>query len=459
MAAATIAFLGVLRGQGNADLIWHLALGRHIAAARAIPDVNAFYYTPATTPGTDYSWLAQWLFSRLFGLFGGTGLAVLNALVAGATFYLLHGLLARASRNLLLNVAVLAAAFQLIGPYFGCRPVIFTVLFFALFVRLLSDGRRDVLAAWLLPVVTALWVNLHPGFLLAPLTVALFLAIGRGRTRLLAVCLGLVCVAVALNPRGPRLYLLPADIVRSWHLLRGLTEWNGPSGVLVAVMCALLTVTAWLAGRLGRVRASAAALVIAAVAGIAAYRNLPFFAIVAVWAIGEHLQMPERWPRGLGWLGRFDVSIANVGGWAWAVAVPAALVIHAALAPGAGLLPLDLGGYPVGAVEWLRDRPPAGNVFVREEWSGYLLWEMPDRKLFHDAKGGFSREAAQDHRTLAVPLAGWRHVADKYGIGTFLLRRETGLATVLAEAADWTLIHSDSLAAVYVRVPTDSTGP
>ena len=452
LVAAAIAFFGVLRGQGNADLIWHLALGRHIALTGTIPDINTFYHIPATTAGTDYSWLAQVLFYRLYDVFGGTGLAVLNALVAAGTFCLLYKLLERASRNLLLNVGLLAVSFQLVGPYFGCRPVIFSILFFTFFTYVLSGRNPPRWACWLLPALTALWVNLHPGFLLAPLVVLFFVVFGRGRRLRLLACLGLVVAAVAANPWGLRMYLLPLEMSRSWRFLRGITEWNSPAAVSSAVLCLLLGLTFWLAGRRRKMRPSVAALIIAAGAGIAAVRNLPFAAVAAIWAIGDHLELPAQWPRGLGWMKRFDISIANVGGWLSAIAVPGVLLVLAVLPGRTGPYPLDLSRYPVAALEAVRRENPPGNIFVREEWSGYLLWMMPERRLFHDAKGGFSREASEAHRLLAVPLEGWRTVAERYDIGTFLLHRGTAPVTVLEEAPDWRLLYTDSLAVAYVRV-------
>ena len=235
-------------------------------------------------------------------------------------------------------------------------------------------------------------------------------------------------------------------------ILRGITEWNSPAAVSSAVLCLLLGLTFWLAGRRRKMRPSVAALIIAAGAGIAAVRNLPFAAVAAIWAIGDHLELPAQWPRGLGWMKRFDISIANVGGWLSAIAVPGVLLVLAVLPGRTGPYPLDLSRYPVAALEAVRRENPPGNIFVREEWSGYLLWMMPERRLFHDAKGGFSREASEAHRLLAVPLEGWRTVAERYDIGTFLLHRGTAPVTVLEEAPDWRLLYTDSLAVAYVRV-------
>jgi len=113
--------------------------------------------------------------------------------------------------------------------------------------------------------------------------------------------------------------------------------------------------------------------------------------------------------------------------------------------------PLRLSRYPVSAVGWVKEHLPEGNIFVREEWSGYLLWEMPDRRLFFDAKGGFSPEAMCDHNELVAPGPKWREVMSKYDISTVIVPGSSPLAVVLSDAIDWRRAWTDSLACVYVR--------
>jgi len=82
-----------------------------------------------------------------------------------------------------------------------------------------------------------------------------------------------------------------------------------------------------------------------------------------------------------------------------------------------------------------------------------VLWAMPSRQLFYDAKGGFSRAAAEGHSELVKPKEGWRGVVGRYGLQTFLLERGSPLAVVLGETSDWRREYSDSLAEVFVRMP------
>jgi hypothetical protein len=244
--------------------------------------------------------------------------------------------------------------------------------------------------------------------------------------------------------------------VRALPMLRGLTEWTGVSGweavvwggLVALVTCGLslrrqpLPVTLLVAG--------------AALAAGVSNRNMALFGVVVVFAVGRTL-LPVLTPK----LGRFslirkfDVKFDTAGGWFWVVAIPLLLVGAARLRVAPMNLEFDFSAYPTAAVRYIEGHNSPDNIFVRETWSGYLLWAMPNRKLFFDAKGGFSREAAEGHSELVKPKAGWRDVADHYGLSTFLLERGSALAVVLSEAADWRQEYSDSLAEVFVRRPRD----
>jgi hypothetical protein len=198
-------------------------------------------------------------------------------------------------------------------------------------------------------------------------------------------------------------------------------------------------------------------LLIAATAAIAAgvsCRNMPLFGVVAVFVLGRTL-LPAIAPAldRIGFVRKFDVKFDGAGGWFWVLAIPLLLVgaVHLRVAPVD--LDFDFSGYPVAAVRYLGDHNCPDNVFVRETWSGYMLWAMPNRKLFYDAKGGFSRGAAEAHSELVKPKPGWRDAADRSGLSTFLLERGSPLAVVLSEAPDWERAYFDSLVEVYVRRP------
>lgn len=87
-----------------------------------------------------------------------------------------------------------------------CRraPLAWTVLLLPVVVRLMRSGRRR--SRWSLPLLFAVWANLHAGFI-AGLAVVAWHLLPRTRDRTLIWQLLLSIAATLLNPYGPRLYV------------------------------------------------------------------------------------------------------------------------------------------------------------------------------------------------------------------------------------------------------------
>jgi hypothetical protein len=491
ICAAIAAFIATLAKPNNPDTLWHLAIGRWIFAHHALPDISCFYYSATSGFGYDYSWLSQVLLFGAYRLLGGAGIAILNSVVAGFIFYLLYKMLERNSANMLVNFVVLGMALMTISVYLSGRPVIFTVAFLALEILILSDftlspsglqagcdlrskvqNPKSRGLIWLLPPMVALWANLHPGFAVAPFLILLFLPLAqKARDRwTLAACFVASGIAIMCNPYGWRVYLMPLEIARALPMLRGLSEWTSVSSWETVVWgCFVALVVCGLSLR--RQPVSVALLVAAgALAAGLSSRNMPLFGVVAVFALGRTLlpilaekrgQLTPFPPRKTGscplfsaLIRKFDVKFETVGGWFWAIAIPLALAGAVLVRASPMDLDFNFSGYPAAAVRYIEKRHCPDNLFVRETWSGYLLWAMPDRKLFYDAKGGFSSEATEEHSRLIKPKPGWQDVVDRNGLAAFVLERGSPLAVVLSEAVDWHREYSDSLAEVFVRDTT-----
>jgi hypothetical protein len=256
-------------------------------------------------------------------------------------------------------------------------------------------------------------------------------------------------------------------------MLSGLSEWNRVSGWETVVWGILV---ALIACGLSLRRQPAPVVVLAAAAALAAgvsSRNMPLFGVITVFVLGRTLlpgagRNPARPARDIkpnllsqaaALARKFEMRPAGAGGWVWAVAAPLLAVAAVGLRAAPVNLELDLSRYPVAAVRFVEAGGYPGNLFVRETWSSYLLWTAPERRLFYDAKGGFSPEAVRAHSELVKPGPDWQAVADRYRVSTFLLERGSPLTVVLSEASDWHQVYSDSTAEVFVRRGTQPNSP
>jgi hypothetical protein len=451
-------FLSVFTAIANADFWWHLTLGREIVRLGSIPDINAFYYTPASSYGYDYSWLSQLMFYGLYSKFGWGALVFLKSLVAVFTFFVLWKMLEWRQVNVFWALLVLGLAFWASLPFWVMRPLIFTWLLFTCLLYILdsfSSRHRDLL--WLIPVIMVFWVNLHPGFLagLGLLVIYTLFAVKTQKFRKLLVITITTFVACAINPFGLKIWLLPWNLVRLIAVLTDhITEWQPriaavviPYGIIVALLIVSLN--------LGRKRLNSRSLimfVVMLIASLAMIRNVPLFAVVSVLAFGEISALISR-GKTRNFMDRVTNTSLQCKGHLMAIAVLAVLGIGSIGAQSdVRSHGVELKDYPVEAIKQIREAITPREICTQEVWSGYLLWNLyPQRKSFFDAKGTYGREITEDCRKLRRGYPKWEEVVDKHGINCILWPSSKALTTVLGLHEDWRCMYSDSIATIFVR--------
>lgn len=150
------------------DLFARVAVGRLIVLHGRVPLTDPFAYTPTKPVWYDHEWLAGLIFYHVSQLGGDVGLFICNAVFALSTIAILY----LAQRSLTNDHA--SAAIWLLLCMVPCTgywlPVIrahsVTSLglasFLLCFVRYRAHGDTRLFA--LLPLITAVWVNCHAGF-------------------------------------------------------------------------------------------------------------------------------------------------------------------------------------------------------------------------------------------------------------------------------------------------------
>src|SRR5271165_2250879 len=158
LLALAYAFLAGLRTAQDFDLGWQLATGRWVAQHHHVPSVDVFSYTAQGEPwiypvGAGLVFYAAYLLGG-YALISWIGAAACCGTVA---------LLLRQGSAVSAAIAVLAV--PLIAFRTNPRADMFTVVLFAAFLSLLWENYQTGRAPlWLLPLLMAAWVNLHPGF-------------------------------------------------------------------------------------------------------------------------------------------------------------------------------------------------------------------------------------------------------------------------------------------------------
>jgi len=370
------------------------------------------------------------------------------------------------------------------------RPHLYTLLCVVIFAWQLRWFDRDrvsarQLFARLVPL-TAVWVNLHGGFLSGFALIGLYFlgnavrmmtdgASARVTLRRKMITLGALGVACALatllNPNGWKLdeYLL--SFLRTPTQAHFTSEWNSANfhfGGMRGFEWQLL-VLGFLLIVVRRPLAATDLLLIAFWLWSALYamRNVPIFALIATPIFAEHLsaacqRAPDTvWGR---WFWRMSKNAQamnlTAGGRGLVVALVIAMVAVLAKPRFAGGPPLletriSSNRFPSATVSYLRVHPQAvhGEMFNEDGWGGYFLLDWPERKVFIDGRDDFYSAAfLHEFTDVSHVQPSWDSVLTKYHVGWTILPAQHPLNRILELSPQWTLVFSNQQTLVFSRV-------
>jgi hypothetical protein len=451
------AAAGVLRIR-SVDFFWHLAAGRWILEHRALPRLDPFRFTASPTPWVDHEWGFQVILALAERLGG------LHALVAGraAVMVALAGLLLAGlrSQGVPAAAAALVATATVAGlrSRFLLRPELLSLVAFAvllLLLRRLRHARRRGLLAGSILALVAVWANLHPGVLAAPVAAALYLAgafwqdrrradpppLSPARAAALAGGAGL---AILANPWGAHLYAVPWTIARA---LSGLPLknpdwaplWERPQPLLFAALAALATLLVVTRRRVGDIDLPLA-LVLAGLLPLVATsaRHQGLVWIAAALLAGECLGRLT-WEGRLGpaWEGRqaaLAASLTALAAGLWFVRAPAGGPWGSGHEAGFGIAP---GLFPERAVDALAGFEPVGNLFNSPAFGGYLLWRLyPPRQVFVDTRNEVDPGLLRELVAARSGTVAWEALLARYRIDAALVGYEERPRAVASEPTE-----------------------
>jgi hypothetical protein len=458
----------------DGDACMHWRVGEDMLRSGQIVRADHYSHTMPGAPVITKEWLAELFFAAAGRLGGLYGLSAAGALLIATTFWLLHRRLLRDGNDLLVAtlVALLAAWAGVI--HWLARPHVFTFLMVVLWNgalrRFEDDGRAGRLAA-MLAVLMLLWVNLHGGFLAGFIILGAYwlgAAVESVRPtetvprpaakRKFAVLTlaGLLALAVSLlNPNGWHLHQHNLQFMRSSYLTGLLFEHQPVDfhstdalGFLVW-LAALVTALALRQ----RPRLPASAVILAAgwtYLALYAARNIPLLALVTAPIVASSFSARAR--------GRWrEVSqrlgVLNSASNGWPVVALAALAAIVWVPRPTAMPP---NRWPVDAVKFIQEHPGqfTGNMLNQHVWGGYLMWVMPERKVFVDGRTDFYGEAfIRNFLDLTQLRPGWREKLGAGRVSWTLLTTGHPLTQALAALPEWRVVYSDPLATVCRRNP------
>lgn len=384
------------------DLFHRLATGKLLLSSPSFPYKDPFSFSETLPIWIDHEWLSGVVFYKVYDAFGDPGLLGLRAALFACTITLVVACNAHLTT---LTPALLAwIVLCLLHGSFGWSSVIrcqaFTYLFIPLFllgfIRAIQQQKWGILYAT--PIVMLLWCNLHGGFVLGLILLALFVAhqiLVRNRIILAVAIFAASFAATAVNPYGFTAYW--GYLIDALSMSRpDILEWKPllhQSDQFIATLIISFPLTLGAAVMLLRKDASSPAglplqrtllffFLIIGFSGYSALRHSRFlvFYMVVIAALGAPFlkMLAETFSQQISQRG---VRLSRV--WGVSAHVLSSLVLYFLLLGIAdrSLVTLRYDSFPVGAIDELEEAEESGRLLVDFNFGAYCLWRLYPRFL------------------------------------------------------------------------------
>jgi hypothetical protein len=447
----------------------HVRAGEWILAQRAVPKQDLFSFAIAGREWCDWEWLSDALYALLYHLHGLAAIAAFGLALLCLTSLAVY-LTARLHTSGMVAFAVTCLVMATTTIHWLARPHLFTWLLVAVFCWVIEKarvrGNRQLLL--MLPILTLLWANLHPGFLAGVLILIVWSAaelletglrsnkeerVARSQWSRWFGLTAFACLAAAfVNPYGIQLNRHIVDYLSSPRTVTAqVAEWLSPDFhnprlhwfELLIPLCTAAGLCHWVQRRLAWCVLTLGWMHLALVS----VRNVPLCAIVCAAAVASFM---EHLLQQCGLDSRFRaaearLSHSRVGTFACCV-----LAVGLVIAVGCTSA-LRLGApsfLPVEAVAYL----PPGRLFTTDRWADYVIYAESGRQVFFDCRNDlYGPGFVNDYLMLLRAQPGWQDVAAKYAFAVALVPSNAAIAAALAGSSDWRMSYHDSTAAIFVR--------
>jgi hypothetical protein len=480
---------------------WHIRNGELMLAAHAITRIDPFSSTVAGHAWYAWEWLYDAGVAVIYSLFGLNGVVFFTAAVIASTFVLALRVALAAGGSLPVSSALVLIAILASTLHFLARPHVLSwllaVIWFALLDSSSRDPRLEKRLFWLPPLML-LWVNVHGGFLLGFVLLAIYwlaawlsiFAPGapdrgvRARLRYLSLIAGLTFASSLLNPFGYKLYLHVFSYLSNSFLMNHIVEFQSPnfhsgSGRGFALLLILTLVTACFSPR----RLSAAHLLVVAFAvasGLYAARNLPVSSILLVLVLAPLLSravesgaadlrlapaLRRLFSRLRSFSARMGYVELHLRAHLWLLLAFVAGLWACAHGGKIGSVEFlrayfDPARFPVQAASALAARQGSEPVFSPDWWGGYLIYRLyPGRRVVVDDRHDlYGEKFLRDYLKAIEGQPGWNTLLDRESVDVVLVPADSPLTTILKQSPQWSVQYEDKVAVLFERARGQSSG-
>jgi len=412
------------------DFGWHWKMGELILS-KGIPKTDPFSYTMPSFPFVDHEWLTNVAIYQLDKMVGWQGLVfffviigLLSLVVAGSGF--------RGKSHLrIFKLSLFVLGVGAILPFFGVRPQVLSWFFLALWLKVILNDKLFEKYFLFLPIFMLIWANLHGSFAVGIFCLELVLGAKFWQKKKLAgkeiFCLIFCLGATFVNPYGARLWGEVWQQISDANLRFRIAEWQ-PS-FFKPIFPYLFFVSLGFFIYVFRRKITLEKIFLFLfflIQSLLSLRHVPLFVIVALPICLESLEcLYQR-------VARIKYGLKRWRKAAWGMFFLCFLVagVEAFFVLREEKIFTESNYYPMAAVLFLRQNLPEGNLFSSYNWGGYLIWKLPEKKVFIDGrmpswrwKAGLPREsnnAMEDYVKMLEDKEKLAEILDKYQISKVL---------------------------------------
>lgn len=485
----------------DTDFGWHYRCGEEFITQGKLCLQNEYAYFLPNYKWANPNFVYDISLALVYDHFGFVGVSILGSIVLTVIFLLFFSILKGPHlfriiaislvSVLSLNVLTLGYRSQTLGLLF---VMVELFLLQGLAFRKASPSiRRGLLRLpFKIAIMTALfllWANSHPSFFLGPLILACYtiekivrvlldksnLYQSKARNLISPSVLFLIpTLATLINPFGLRIY---QEVLQHFQSPLGqmIAEWTTPDWWQVVLMIMItIVVISLIVIRKIPTDFRLPLLLIFAYFAILARRNLPLYYIIAFWLLCESsmsFNITEKTKRifqtttlvtlFLGIL-VFTLQISKTLAFDTNFSVYIASVKPRAIQntiPASGVVVYCQDGQiklPCQALERLKDK--TGNLFNMYEQGGFLIWQLPQMKIFADGrmpawKDENGKSPYQVYLEIIQAQPGWNEQLIKYKTDYLLINSGTFLDLLLQEKGaktfGWQQDYRDQLSVIY----------
>ncbi|HEY5157492.1 MAG TPA: hypothetical protein VII93_05960 [Anaerolineales bacterium] len=465
-------FLMTLRPVVDPDFWWHLRTGQLIVQSHVIPHTDPYSFTNNGKPWVAQEWLSELIMYGLYRL-GSYGLLifVFSLTITGA-FFLSYLCCPTESKPYIAGFVLLLGAIAT-APTWGVRPQMISLFFTSLVLYLLSRYWREVKIKYLipLPLMTLIWANLHAGYILGLVIMALFISgalielfladvfkireIDKPRIKtILILCgvFGLSTLTTMVNPNGINLLIYPFQTLTSQAMQQFIQEWFSPDfHQLMWQPLAWFILVFIGSGMIGKKFISPIKIILTLFFGYAALlsaRNVPLFAIVAIPVLSEQIEA----------IIKIQPETLNPGRLLRVTFHLLALILL--LVTGLRFYQVlenqnksEADTFPKAAVDWIENNHPTGTIFNSYGWGGYLIWRLyPEYPVYIDGRADvYGDKFLYAFMDIYHAQPGWEQSLIAQNVHLVLVEPGSNLAISLRQSSDWNIIFEDKISILFSK--------